>query len=178
MKKGLRITSSILIPLILNITFILFIVYKDSVCERKAFRSDIDSQNIYWYLSWIILQIIVVGFIFIKSNFRKQIIALPLLALLFIALLTSWTIDLKDKNNFQKFDKEMWMNPNHFFRINYVEDIISNKKLESKCYNEIIDMLGKPKFESKDKLEYEVGFGIMIIKLENNCFKQVDVECK
>jgi len=178
MKKSLRISLSITIPLILNIGFIVFIVMKDSICEQKVFRHDIETQNFYLYLIWIVLQIITVGLVFIKLKYRKQITALPIITLLFVGLFANWTLDLKKMDNYDKFDKEMWMNSNIYFRINYVEDIVSNNKLKDKCYDEIIDMLGKPNVKNKNRIEYKLGFGIMIIRLQDNCFDEIEIKCK
>ena len=109
MKKGIRVTLSILLPLILNFAFIIFIVLKDSTCEQKVFRHDIESQNFYFYIIWIALQIITIGLVIATSKNWKQIIALPIITLLFIALFTSWTLDMNE-DNYERFDKEIWMN--------------------------------------------------------------------
>ena len=67
---------------------------------------------------------------------------------------------------------------NPFFKINYVEDIIENDRLSGLCYEELIEMLGNPNYKSKRKMEYDVGFGTMIIELKNNCYDKVEVICK
>jgi len=79
--------------------------------------------------------------------------------------------------NYQTFDYQVWNSQNHFYRINYVEDLISNGKLEGKCYDEITEMLGQPRVENNSSLEYDIGFGTMIVHLDNNCFKKVEVKC-
>jgi len=129
-------------------------------------------------LIWIILQLIIFGLIFFRSNYKKQIIALPIISLLFITLFANWTFDLKDIDNYRKFDREMWMNGNPFFRINYVEDIVKNNLLENKCYPEIIEMLGRPNIENQNTLEYELGFGELIIQLNDKCYENVEIKCK
>jgi len=177
MKKTLRIIASIFLPLLINIIVIVIVFLSHNQCEYKLHHQGQILQDSYIFLFWTIIQLGVVYLIFIKSKYRKQLIAIPIISILFISLFAYWATDLINYE-YRKFDKTEWNMENPFFKINYVEDIIENDRLSGLCYEELIEMLGNPNYKSKRKMEYDVGFGTMIIELKNNCYDKVEVICK
>jgi hypothetical protein len=175
MSKSLRIVLSILVPLFANIIFLVFSVYYISICELKMYPQESNQKLIYLYAFWAFFQIIIITIVLIRSKHRIQLIPLPIISALFIALLVSWSIE--GFNEQEEFDIVTWTEK-PYMRINYAEDIISNGLLEDKCYDEIIEMLGEPDVSEKSRLTYEMGFGKLFIQLNDSCFANVNVKCR
>lgn len=105
-------------------------------------------------------------------------LGLPITSSLFIVvyiILSSSLVNYKPI----EFDQELWINHDKFYinRAYYIEDLIINKKINGKCYEEIIDYLGKPNISLDNTLEYKFLTGKLKIILRDSCCHKVKVEC-
>lgn len=178
MKKTLRISLSILTPLVLNIIFIMYTINSQMACERYVYGYETAIRDAIFYLSWILFQAIIIIIILRKSKNKRQLLGLPITSFLFAVL---YIIMSTAAINYEptEFNRKEWIkgDNNYYNRVIYVEDIIKNKKLNDKCYDEIIYMLGTPNSKTEKLLEYTFGTGKLKIFLNDSCFQETEVDC-